>query len=207
MALARKTLGLRKNLKEEERREQIKQAAINLFSSRGYDQASLDDLVQEAGVSKSLLYWYWESKAALLKDLIDTCMLSYRELLQAAVDSDEPYPEKMHRLLWDYLTLSRENEKLNRLVHFCSLHSGKKHAQEDFGPRVDRYYKECMKLLETLFRQGMDQGHVKKSRDPEAMSLGLMSFIEGYIYMSILGDRLPLDRILTQVFNELMLEG
>ena len=204
MALARKTLGLRKNLKEEERREQIKKAAIKLFSSRGYDQASLDDLVQEAGVSKSLLYWYWENKAALLKDLIDTCMVSYQELLQAAVDSDEPYQKKIHELLWDFLNLSRKNEKLNKVVHFCSLHMGK-HPHEDFGPQVNTYYKKCMDLLETLFRQGMEQGCIKKNRDVEAMSLGLMSFIEGYIYLSILQDRMPQDRILTQVLNEFML--
>lgn len=204
MALARKTLGLRRNLKEEERRDQIKTAAINLFSSRGYDQASLDDLVQEAGVSKSLLYWYWESKAALLRDLIDTCMLSYRELLQASVDSEEPYPEKMHRLLWDYLELFRKNEKLNKLVHFCSLHTGKRQPREDFGPQVDAHYRVCMDLLEALCRQGMEQGHVKKNRDPAAMALGLMSLIEGHIYLSILGDRFPLDRILTPVFNDFM---
>ena len=62
-----------------------------------------------------------------------------------------------------------------------------------------------MDLLETLFRQGMEQGCIKKNRDVEAMSLGLMSFIEGYIYLSILQDRMPQDRILTQVLNEFML--
>jgi len=200
MALARKTLGLRENLKEEERRKQIKEAAINVFSSRGYDQTSLDDLVREAGISKSLLYWYWGSKAALLKDLIDICMVSYLELLQAAVDSDEPYMTKMHSLLWDCLNLFRENEKLNKVVHFCSLHTGKQ-PQEDFGPQVDRYYEKYTDLLEALFRQGMEQGAIENNSDVEAMSLGVMCLIEGYIYMSILGGRMPLDRILTQVFS------
>jgi len=199
MALARKTLGLRKNLKEEERREQIKKAAINMFSAKGYDEVSLDDLVQKAGVSKSLLYWYWESKAALLKDLIEACMIPYLELLQAAVASDEPYMTKMQRLLLDFLELFRENEKLNKVVHFCSLHTGKQ-PQEDFGPLVDRYYNKNMDLLKALFLEGMEQGVIKKSWDVEAMSLEAMCFIEGYIYMSILEKRMPLDRILSQLF-------
>ena len=64
MSLARKTFGLRRNLKEEARREQIKKAAIKLFSASDYNQISLDELAQEAGISKALFYWYWESKAA-----------------------------------------------------------------------------------------------------------------------------------------------
>ena len=67
MTLARKTLGLRKNPKETERREQIKKAAIKLFSASAYDQISLDELAQEAGISKALFYWYWESKAAFFQ--------------------------------------------------------------------------------------------------------------------------------------------
>ena len=200
MALARKTLGLRKNLREEERRDQIKEAAIKLFSSGGYEQVSLDDLAQAAGVSKALLYWYWESKGALLRDLIDTCMLSYLKLLQTTVDSDATYMEKMQHLLLDSLNLFRENEKLNKVVHLCSLHTGKK-PEEDFGARVNEYYNKCMRLLESLFQEGMEHGFIKNNLDVEAMSLETMCFIEGYIYMSILGNRMALDRVLVPLFN------
>jgi len=200
LALARKTLGLRRNLKEEARREQIKKAAIKLFSAREYNQVSLDDLAQEAGVSKALFYWYWESKAALFRDLIELCMSPYLDLLQAAVDSEEPYMEKMRCLLLESLSLFRENEKLNKVVHFCSLHTGKK-PEEDFGPLVNQYYEKCMDHLETLFREGTAHGFIKKDLEAAAMSLEAMCLIEGYIYMSILGNRMPMNRVLIPVFN------
>ena len=200
MTLARKTLGLRRNLKEEARREQIKKAAIKLFSANDYNQISLDDLAQEAGVSKALFYWYWESKAVFFRDLIELCMSPYLDLLQAAVDSEEPYIDKMQRLLLESLNLFRENEKLNKVVHFCSLHTGKK-PEENFGPLVNRYYEKCMDHLETLFREGIAQGFIKKDLDAAAMSLEAMCFIEGYIYMSILGDRMPMNRALIPIFN------
>ncbi len=200
MTLARKTLEIRRNIKEEERRKKIKEAAVNLFSSRAYDQVSLDDLAREAGISKALLYWYWESKAALLRDLIDTCMLSYLGLLQKAVDSNAPYMEKMQLLLLESLDLFRESEQLNKVVHFCSLHTGKK-SEEDFGPQVNRYYEKCMDLLGTLFRDGMAKGFIRKHLDVDAMILETLCFIEGHIYMSILGDRMPLDRALVPLFN------
>jgi len=205
MTLARKTLGIRKNLKEKKRREQFRKAAIKLFSARDYDQVSLDDLALEAGFSKALFYWYWETKAALLKDLIDECMTPYVNLLQAAVDSDASYMEKMQTLLQESFILLQTNENLNKVVHFCSIHTGKK-PDEGFGPQVNQYYERCMKLLEILIQKGMEKGFIKKSYDAKAMSLETICFIEGYIYMSILEDRMPFHRVFLPLFNAFIFE-
>ena len=77
----------------------------------------MDDLAAEAGVSKSLVYWYWEGKGALLSELIDTCMNRYIDLLTDAVNSDDPFIDKFYRTLWQYLEISRQSDRLNKLVH------------------------------------------------------------------------------------------
>lgn len=203
MALARKTLGMRRNLKEKQRRAQIKEAAINLFSSKGYMQTSMDDLAAEAGVSKSLVYWYWESKAALLSELIDTCMEPYVRLLSEAVESDEPFIDKFYNLIWRYLELSRNSDRLNRLVHFCSLHvsSG---TEDNFSEKVNCYYSRVLGLLEKLSKQAVDAGFLPQQADCAALAIVLLSMTEGHIYMSILEDRMPLERIYTSLFSLLM---
>ena len=200
MALARKTLNLRRNLKEEQRREQIKQAAITVFSAKGYKLATLDDLVMEAGVSKSLLYWYWESKAALLTELIDTCMVPYKDLLQTVLDSEEPFEKKFDKLLWDYLALSRENDKLNRLVHFCSLHYSNK-TGENFGEKVSAHYREMLELLEALLSQGLESGFLRMDLDAASAAMSLLSLIEGHTYLSILEEPMPLERMLLPLYT------
>lgn len=203
MALARKTLGIRKNRKEEKRREQIKRAAIKLFSAKGYDQATMDDLMLEAGVSKSLIYWYWESKHALLSELVDTCMVQYRDLLLAARDADAPFPEKIARLTDDYLRLSKKNERLNRLVHFCSIHTSQK-AGESFSRQVNAWYAQILKLLTEIFRQGAEQDLLPPGSDPGHLALMILSFVEGYIYMSILQKRPKLDDMLRPLLSGLL---
>ena len=42
----------RKRLSKEERREQIKEIALNLFVSRGYSKTTMDDIIQAVGISK-----------------------------------------------------------------------------------------------------------------------------------------------------------
>lgn len=195
MAKSKKTKGLRRNLKEEQRREQIKAAAIHLFSNKGYQQSTMEDLALEAGVSKSLIYWYWEGKAALLSELIDTCMVSYIDLLSKAVQSQEPFTKKLHRFLWDFSDIFRKNDRLNKLVHFCSVHTPK-NRQENFSKQVNAHYHKVLMLIEELFNQAVLEGYLPKETDCSAIALTLLSLTEGHIYMSILEDRPPLDRLI-----------
>lgn len=204
MAVTKKTLGLRRNLKEQQRRAQIKEAAINLFSSKGYQQSTMDDLATEAGVSKSLIYWYWDSKAALLSELIDTCMNQYIDLLAEAVKSPDPFVEKFHRTLWQYLDISRKSDRLNKLVHFCSLHNTEK-STDNFAQRVNDHYNHVLVLIEKLVDQAVETRFLPHTTDRSAISLLLLTLAEGHIYMSILEDRLPLERIFTGMF--LLLEN
>lgn len=55
----------RKRLELPERREQLLSLAVQAFSSKSYDEVSVDDLAQSAGVSKGLLYHYFPSKREL----------------------------------------------------------------------------------------------------------------------------------------------
>jgi AcrR family transcriptional regulator len=60
----------RRRLTAEERRTGILDAALAVFSQRGYHPASIDDIAREAGVSKALIYEHFASKQELYADLI-----------------------------------------------------------------------------------------------------------------------------------------
>ncbi|MDL1899078.1 helix-turn-helix transcriptional regulator [Anaerolineae bacterium CFX7] len=47
------------------RKAQILDAAAAVFARKGFYQASMDDIVEEAGLSKGALYWYFKSKACI----------------------------------------------------------------------------------------------------------------------------------------------
>jgi AcrR family transcriptional regulator len=60
----------KRRLTAEERRTGILDAALAVFSRRGYHAASIDDIATEAGVSKALIYEHFASKQELYADLI-----------------------------------------------------------------------------------------------------------------------------------------
>jgi AcrR family transcriptional regulator len=51
-------------------RERIMKCALSLFSARGYDAASLDEVARQCRMQKASLYHYFASKEALLREMI-----------------------------------------------------------------------------------------------------------------------------------------
>jgi TetR/AcrR family fatty acid metabolism transcriptional regulator len=54
----------------EERREQILRAAVTVFGKRGYTNATISDIANEAGVAHGTVYLYFHSKADIFKYLM-----------------------------------------------------------------------------------------------------------------------------------------
>src|SRR5436190_13045102 len=54
----------------EERRAAILAAALEEFTSRGYEGARLDDVAKRAGVAKGTIYLHFADKEALFQDLV-----------------------------------------------------------------------------------------------------------------------------------------
>ena len=56
-----------------EKQNRIINAAIKEFAQKGYDSASTNEIVKEAGISKGLLFHYFQSKKQLFFFLFDYC--------------------------------------------------------------------------------------------------------------------------------------
>jgi AcrR family transcriptional regulator len=61
----------RKRLTGEERRAAILDAALEVFSRRGYHATSIDDIAREGGISKALIYEHFASKHDLYGELLE----------------------------------------------------------------------------------------------------------------------------------------
>src|SRR3954454_11365642 len=58
---------------DKEKQDRIINAAIKEFAQKGYDSASTNEIVKEAGISKGLLFHYFKNKKQLFFFLFDYC--------------------------------------------------------------------------------------------------------------------------------------
>lgn len=81
---------------------EIHQAAMELFSTRGYEKTSLREIAEQVGITKASLYYHYSSKQDLLKAIIGTFFDDLQRVLQL-VDVVEWSPESERELLGAYL--------------------------------------------------------------------------------------------------------
>jgi AcrR family transcriptional regulator len=62
MAATQDSKPARRRLSATDRRAAILDSALQVFSGRGYHAASIDEIAQEAGISKALIYEHFPSK-------------------------------------------------------------------------------------------------------------------------------------------------
>lgn len=73
----------------DQRRVQLLEAANDVFTTKGYHAAAMDDIADAAGVSKPVLYQHFPSKLDLYLALLDSSCDRLVEIVQEAVDSTE----------------------------------------------------------------------------------------------------------------------
>ncbi|MDD2923453.1 MAG: TetR/AcrR family transcriptional regulator, partial [Anaerolineales bacterium] len=77
--------------RSEETKSNIIASAIKLFSTHGYNTASVDDICKDAGVSKGAFYHHFKSKQALFLALLDGWLLAIDGAIETS--KDKPVPE------------------------------------------------------------------------------------------------------------------
>ncbi len=61
------------------KRAHILKSAARVFAQEGFDRASMSQLARECGISKANIYHYYDSKDAILFDMLDSYLLQLRD--------------------------------------------------------------------------------------------------------------------------------
>ncbi|WP_298852103.1 TetR/AcrR family transcriptional regulator [uncultured Ruegeria sp.] len=90
----------------DQKREQILKTAAKVFADQGFDRASMTLLARECGISKANIYHYYDSKDAILYDILETYLRELRDRI-CNVDMNGLTPEQklrkaVHEILFAY---------------------------------------------------------------------------------------------------------
>ncbi|MEJ2486829.1 MAG: TetR/AcrR family transcriptional regulator [Anaerolineales bacterium] len=163
----------------QERKQQIMDAALKVFSREGLHTARMDDIAEEAGLSKGALYWYFNSKdkiiASLLTNFFDREFSkieewvmrddSARNLLQSLIDlivEDLLSVKPFMSILYEFWAMSFRNKRIGKFIRE-SMH---------------RY----LDLIIPVVQRGIDQGEFK-ALDATDVAMAFGSIIEGSILL------------------------
>ncbi|MGN6202152.1 MAG: TetR/AcrR family transcriptional regulator [Solirubrobacterales bacterium] len=91
----------------DERRQQLLERGAELFTSRPYDELSMNKIAAEVGISKALLYHYFPSKQAFFEETLSVWAEELRQRTEP--DPDLPPVEQLQASLGAFLAMVEEN--------------------------------------------------------------------------------------------------
>lgn len=93
------------------RRQQILAEARELFSERGYQATSMDELARRVGVTKPMIYNLVGSKDALFRQLMSMTGLELAEMLSTAIQSQDGIENKLRAGVAAFLRFVEQNRQ------------------------------------------------------------------------------------------------
>ncbi|NJO85240.1 MAG: TetR/AcrR family transcriptional regulator [Blastochloris sp.] len=142
-----------------ERRREILDAALKVFSAKGFHKATNKDVAEEAGISPGLIYWYFKDKQDLLFSLIRERVSAILHIVDHSEDVMEMPPQELLSTIGrSYLAIYHlpSNRSLLRIVITEAI------RMPEIGETLYQVAPvHVLHLLSSYFQRRIDQGRLR----------------------------------------------
>lgn len=156
-------------------KERILEAALEVFSHKGFHPATMDEIAEKAGVGKGTLYRYFETKEKLFAELVRLRLEELGTTAGSVIDGRDDVLTMISKGIRMYFEFFDRNQRLYRLIIQEQLDLG------EHSP--DEYFRKVMRAIPNLKRkvyEGTQQG-ILKDVDFQTVFYGTMGFAHGVI--------------------------
>ena len=163
----------------EERKDQIAEAATTVFTKKGFDKARMDDIADEANLSKGTLYLYFKSKDAIITHLLER--LFEREFSDLLLLEDAPLlaSEKLTLFVDKFIG---DIHNWARIIPIMYEFLGRLFRQSVVQKAFKKYMRFYLDLITPIIQQGIDEGDFKAD-NAEDVAITIGAIFEGTILL------------------------
>ncbi|MDT5221297.1 MAG: hypothetical protein QOF15_3402 [Mycobacterium sp.] len=165
-------------------RDEIIDAAIEVFAESGYHDAGVADIAKRVGIGHSTFYRHFDNKRAILDDVINTVIMRATAALAAenaprAADSLDMYREQVVRIS---AALAEITSDLN-VVRLVLIDAAG--VDTDLRQRVDALFDFAVAVTAGYYVHGRDRGYLRPDLDTTATARAVVGMILGLAMMGL----------------------
>ena len=174
------------NLPKKERQSQIMDAAMKVFTQKGYANARVDDIVDASGLSKGAIYHHYEGKKDIFLSLIEHWetqtfphFYSRNSKERSASDTLRDFASEI------ILVFKSRSYVFHAEVEFWSLSN----QDDEVRKRSQELYEKIINLFELVINKGIRNKEFIKV-DSRMTAIYILSVFQGINWFCIFDDKI-----------------
>jgi AcrR family transcriptional regulator len=174
---------------QEKTRQQILMAALEAFANRGYAHTSVSYLAKQAGISKGLIYHYFDSKEQVLVGIFHLLMKEGHDIMDGWEGLSPK--EKLKQTIDQSVAFIEHQQQIMRFMFSLTLQPA---VISDLESLIETQKKKSMDRFKGLFEE-------LAYADPEAEALFTGAVLDGAGFGSIGLNDYPLNKIRNKLYD------
>ncbi|MFJ5717131.1 TetR family transcriptional regulator [Neobacillus sp. NPDC093127] len=169
---------------KELRIQQILLAASAVFKSKGYERATLKDIVEEAGMSRGWIYLYFKDKTTIFLALIDYLDAQLEERISTLLKENKgtAYGALISYFQETSQSIDRlEDSVVPAIYEFCTTGWREQRVRDYFEKR----YIRVTAIFINVISKGVENGEFKPTRSVDEIVKYMISSLDGIMLHSL----------------------
>ena len=180
-------------------RERVIDAAFTLFVQRGYADVSMQQIADEASITKATLYHHFRDKQDLY---LATMRMAFTRNQATLLERLGPEPD-MPFLIREVLAFVLESKRADIQRLMADFHQ---HVDKETQQRFWAEFPKPWHMLQPIVQRAIDRGEIG-DRDATFVSTYIYGAIAGYAHIMRMQDRSDLDDDMLAHFADTVLQG
>lgn len=184
------------NISGNEAEAKLLESALRLFADKGYEGTSIREIIEGAGVTRPVLYYYFENKEHLFTRLVEAKFAELVSKIEEIKKKNIPVASKLKEIICTEFDLAESSPEALRLILQVFF------SPPLQGPALDKVKLARMRFknLEEVMQEGLDK---KELSGGDARSLALV--FQGIMDMHVMAkSNRPETRLLPELGHGLV---
>ena len=169
------------NYLEPNTREKVLETATDLFAEKGYAATSVREIVAKVGVSKPVLYYYFQSKEGLFYAILEWAGNVQQSILEEIFEASGTVLDRfifLYRKMYEGI---QQYQSLYKMIH--SLIYGPPQGAPEYD--YASYHRHMFNAVKRIYAEGLASGEIRKADAKEV----------AFLVLSLLDFSLNMDKV------------
>jgi TetR/AcrR family transcriptional regulator len=163
-------------------RQEMLDAALELFSEKGFHNASMHEIARKSEFAIGTLYKFFKNKQDLYKALLLEKSNEFHEAITAAIEEPDEETEKLRNYVRAKGQLFRDNLSVVRL-YFGETRGAGFNIMAGLDREIRERYDHVLEALASVFRRGIKRKRFMRIADPYSLAVAIESLTNAFLFL------------------------